>query len=69
MRILVAEGAVWAPHVNSDELRLLVTFASSRSKLWPVVPTLQETGTEPAADSAYGLAGATGMGALKECGR
>jgi tripartite-type tricarboxylate transporter receptor subunit TctC len=57
----VAEGSAWAPQVNSGELRLLVTFGAGRSKNWPTVPTLKESGIDIAVNAAYGLAGPRGM--------
>jgi tripartite-type tricarboxylate transporter receptor subunit TctC len=57
----VSDAAGWAPLVNSGQLRLLVTYGSSRTRNWPMVPTLSELGIEVVASSAYGLAGPKGM--------
>jgi len=57
----VSDAAGWAPLVNSGQLRLLVTYGSSRTKNWPMVPTLPEFGIDVVASSVYGLAGPKGM--------
>jgi tripartite-type tricarboxylate transporter receptor subunit TctC len=57
----VSDAAGWAPLVNAGQLRLLVTYGSSRTKNWPMVPTLPEFGIDVVASSAYGLAGPKGM--------
>jgi tripartite-type tricarboxylate transporter receptor subunit TctC len=57
----ISDAAGWAPYVNSGQLRLLVTFGSTRSKNWPAVPTLAEFGIDVVANSAYGIAGPRGM--------
>jgi tripartite-type tricarboxylate transporter receptor subunit TctC len=57
----VSDAAGWAPLVNSGQLRLLVTYGSTRTKNWPDVPTLAELGIDVAAASAYGIAGPKGM--------
>jgi tripartite-type tricarboxylate transporter receptor subunit TctC len=51
----------FAPFVDSGQLRLLATFASSRSKRWPTVPTLKELGYPIVAMSPYGLGGPRGL--------
>ena len=51
----------FGPLVDSGRLRLLVTFASQRSKRWPAVPTLRESGFDIVAMSPYGLAGPRGV--------
>jgi tripartite-type tricarboxylate transporter receptor subunit TctC len=56
-----ADPAVWAPLVNSGQLRLLVTFADRRTKSWPNVPTLKEVGINVAMNAPYGIAGPKGM--------
>ncbi len=65
----IASGQVMAgvnstgfgPAVDSGRLRLLVTFASQRSKRWPKVPTLRDLGFDIVAMSPYGLAGPRGL--------
>ena len=56
-----ADPAGWAPQVNAGQLRLLVTWGASRTKTWPTVPTLQETGIDLVSSSPYGIAGPKGM--------
>jgi tripartite-type tricarboxylate transporter receptor subunit TctC len=58
---VLAGGFVWAQHVDAGDFRLLVTFGSERTKYWPTVPTLKESGLEIVVDAAYGLAGPKGM--------
>ena len=57
----VSNSTSWAPHVESGELRLLVTWGEKRSKKWPDVPTLKELGYGLVANSPWGLAGPKGM--------
>jgi tripartite-type tricarboxylate transporter receptor subunit TctC len=57
----VADPAGWAPQVNAGRLRLLVTFGSGRTRSWPTVPTLKETGIDMVIDAPYGIAGPRGM--------
>ena len=51
----------FGPAVDSGRLRLLATFAAQRSKRWPSVPTLRESGFDIVAMSPFGLAGPRGM--------
>jgi tripartite-type tricarboxylate transporter receptor subunit TctC len=57
----IANATFWAPQVNAGQFRLLVTFGANRTKSWPTVPTLRETGIDIVAESPYGLAGPKGM--------
>ena len=57
----VASGSVWAPQVNSGELRLLATFGASRAGYWPSVPTLTESNAQVVMEGTYGLVGPKGM--------
>ena len=57
----VASGSVWAPQVNSRELRLLATFGTRRTGYWPSVPTLTESGVDVVMEGTYGLVGPKGM--------
>jgi tripartite-type tricarboxylate transporter receptor subunit TctC len=59
----VADSTGWAPLVNSGKLRLLVTWGANRTKSWPAVPTLRETGVDLVSVSPFGLAGPKGMNA------
>jgi tripartite-type tricarboxylate transporter receptor subunit TctC len=56
-----ADSTGWAPLVNTGELRLLVTWGASRTRNWPTVPTLKETGIEIVSNSPFGIAGPAGM--------
>ena len=55
-----ADSTGWAPHVNSGDLRLLVTCGDHRTKKWPTVPTMKELGYG-VVNSPFGLAGPKGM--------
>jgi tripartite-type tricarboxylate transporter receptor subunit TctC len=57
----VADASGWAPLVESGQLRLLVIWTDKRSKSWPNVPTLTETGIALVSNSPFGLAGPKGM--------
>jgi tripartite-type tricarboxylate transporter receptor subunit TctC len=56
----VADASGWAPLVNSGQLRLLAIWIK-RSKSWPNVPTLKESGVAMVSNSPFGLAGPKGM--------
>ena len=51
----------FGPLVDAGRLRLLATFAAERSKRWPGVPTLRESGFDIVAMSPFGLAGPRGL--------
>jgi tripartite-type tricarboxylate transporter receptor subunit TctC len=51
----------FGPLVDAGRLRLLATFAAQRSKRWPQVPTLRESGFDIVAMSPYGLVGPRGL--------
>ena len=57
----VADDSGWAPLVNSGQLRLLAIWTDKRSKSWPDVPTLKESGIAMVSNSPFGLAGPKGM--------
>ena len=57
----VADASGWASLVESGQLRLLVIWTDKRSKSWPTVPTLKETGIAMVSNSPFGLAGPKGM--------
>jgi tripartite-type tricarboxylate transporter receptor subunit TctC len=57
----VADATGWASLVNSGQFRLLVTWNATRSKNWPDVPTLKETGVNLISNSPFGIAGPKGM--------
>jgi tripartite-type tricarboxylate transporter receptor subunit TctC len=56
-----AEATVWAPLVDSGELRLLVTWGDKRTKSWPNVPTMKDLGYDVVSNSPAGLIGPKGM--------
>ena len=58
---LVADASGWAPLVNGGKLRLLVIWSDKRSKSWPNVPTLKESGIAMVSNSPFGLGGPKGM--------
>jgi tripartite-type tricarboxylate transporter receptor subunit TctC len=58
---VLADSTGWAPLVNNGELRLLVTWGAERTKNWPDVPTLKETGIDIVSNSPFGIAGPAGM--------
>jgi tripartite-type tricarboxylate transporter receptor subunit TctC len=57
----VADSTGWAPLVDSGDLRLLTIWSAQRTKRWPQVPTLRESGIDMVSNSPYGLAGPKGM--------
>lgn len=57
----VADASGWAPLVNSGQVRLLVIWNAARSKNYPSVPTLRETGVDLVSNSPFGIAGPKGM--------
>jgi tripartite-type tricarboxylate transporter receptor subunit TctC len=57
----VADSTGWGALVNSGDFRLLVTWGAERTKNWPNVPTLKETGIDLVANSPYGVAGPKGV--------
>jgi tripartite-type tricarboxylate transporter receptor subunit TctC len=57
----LADSSGWGPLVNSGDLRLLVTWGAQRSKGWPNIPTLKETGIDLISNSPFGIAGPKGM--------
>ena len=57
----VADATGWSSLVNSGQLRLLVLWTATRSKNWPDVPTLRDTGIDMESNSPFGIAGPKGM--------
>jgi tripartite-type tricarboxylate transporter receptor subunit TctC len=57
----VADASGWTPLVDSGQLRLLTIWTAQRSKRWPDVPTLQESGVALISNSPFGLAGPKDM--------
>jgi tripartite-type tricarboxylate transporter receptor subunit TctC len=56
-----ADSTGWAQLVNTGELRLLVTWGATRTRNWPSVPTLKESGLDIVSTSPFGIAGPAGM--------
>ena len=56
-----ADSTGWAPLVEAGQLRLLVVWNARRTRRFPDVPTLRETGTDIVSASPYGFAGPKGM--------
>ena len=57
----VADSSSWAPHVKSGKLRLLVTWGETRTKDFPGVPTLKESGYNLVVDAPNGIGAPKGM--------
>lgn len=58
---VMADATAWGPFVDSGKFRLLVTWGEKRTKRWPNVPTLRESGIDIVANAPYGLAGPKDM--------
>jgi len=58
---IAADSTGWAGLVNSGEMRLLVTWGVTRSKSWPNVPNLRESGIDLISNSPFGIGGPKGM--------
>jgi tripartite-type tricarboxylate transporter receptor subunit TctC len=56
-----ADSTGWAGAVNGGQARLLVTWGTARTKNWPNVPTLKETGVDMISNSPFGIGGPKGM--------
>ncbi|OGL10871.1 MAG: hypothetical protein A3I17_02900 [Candidatus Rokubacteria bacterium RIFCSPLOWO2_02_FULL_72_37] len=56
-----ADSTGWGPQVDAGNLRLLVTWGAARTKRWPNVPTLKESGQGIVSNSPFGFAGPKGM--------
>ena len=56
-----ADSFGWAEHIQSGRFRLLVSWGAERTKRWPDVPTLKESGYNIVSNSPYGIAGPKGM--------
>jgi tripartite-type tricarboxylate transporter receptor subunit TctC len=53
----MADSSGWAQLVDTGKFRLLVTWGATRTKNWPTVPTLRESGIDLISNSPFGLAG------------
>lgn len=51
----------FAPHVQSGKLRLLATLGSKRTKVFPDVPTVKESGWDTISESPFGVGGPKSM--------
>jgi tripartite-type tricarboxylate transporter receptor subunit TctC len=58
-----ADSSGWADLVQSGRMRLLAVWTPERSKRFPNVPTLRESGIDIVSASPYGIAGPKGMNA------
>jgi len=58
---VAADSTSWAGAVNGGQARLLVTWGAQRTKNWPNVPTLKETGIDMVSNSPFGIGGPKGM--------
>jgi tripartite-type tricarboxylate transporter receptor subunit TctC len=58
-----ADSSGWADLVQSGRMRLLAVWTPERSKRFPDVPTLRESGIDIVSASPYGIAGPKGMNA------
>ncbi|MGG5822990.1 tripartite tricarboxylate transporter substrate binding protein [Falsiroseomonas sp. HW251] len=56
-----ADSSGWADLVQAGRMRLLVVWTPERSKRFPEVPTLKESGIDIVSASPYGIAGPKGM--------
>ena len=56
-----ADSTGWAELVNSGKFRLLVTWGAERTRNWPDVPTLKESGINMVSNSPFGIGGPKGM--------
>ncbi|MDH2351194.1 tripartite tricarboxylate transporter substrate binding protein [Bradyrhizobium sp. SSUT112] len=57
----IADSTGWAAQVNAGQFRQLVFFSEARTKNWPEVPTLRETGIDLVATGPFGIAGPKGI--------
>lgn len=56
-----SDASGWDKFLDTNQMRLLVTFGENRTKRWPNVPTAKELGYGIVAQSPYGLVGPKGM--------
>ncbi len=61
-QIMVMSGTPeFAPHVQAGKLKLLATLGSQRTKQFPDVPTVKESGWNTISESPFGIGGPKGM--------
>lgn len=51
----------FVPHVQSGRLRFLATLGRQRTKAFPDVPTVKESGWDTITESPFGIGGPKGM--------
>src|SRR4051794_27954690 len=56
-----ADSTGWAELVNAGKFRLLATWGAERTKNWPDVPTLKESGINMVSNSPFGIGGPKGV--------
>ena len=58
---VVSDSTGWAGSVDGGQARLLVTWGAGRTKNWPNVPNLKESGIDMISNSPFGIGGPKGM--------
>jgi tripartite-type tricarboxylate transporter receptor subunit TctC len=58
---VVSDSTGWAGSVDGGQARLLVTWGAGRTKNWPNVPNLKESGIDLISNSPFGIGGPKGM--------
>jgi tripartite-type tricarboxylate transporter receptor subunit TctC len=58
---VVSDSTGWAGSVDGGQARLLVTWGASRTKNWPNVPNLKESGIDLVSNLPFGIGGPKGM--------
>jgi tripartite-type tricarboxylate transporter receptor subunit TctC len=58
---VVSDSTGWAGSVDGGQARLLVTWGAGRTKNWPNVPNLKESGIDMVSNSPFGVGGPKGM--------
>jgi tripartite-type tricarboxylate transporter receptor subunit TctC len=58
---VVSDSTGWAGAVDAGQARLLVTWGAGRTKNWPNVPNLKESGIDLISNSPFGIGGPKGM--------
>jgi len=58
---VVSDSTGWAGAVDGGQARLLVTWGAGRTRNWPDVPNLKESGIDMVSNSPFGIGGPRGM--------
>src|SRR3954471_1279269 len=58
---VVSDSTGWAGSVDGGQARLLVTWGAGRTRNWPNVPNLKESGIDMVSNSPFGIGGPEGM--------